>query len=145
MIAYFDTSAIIPLLIGEPTTDRCTRLWNDATRIVCARLVYPEACAALSRAVRMGRISPAQAETATAELDDLAGQIDFVEITDDLARSAGRLARRFGLRGYDAVHLAAGITINDDQAVFVTADADLADAAANSGLAVAVPAAPPTT
>ena len=78
----------------------------------------------------MVRISPTQAETATAELDDLVGQIDFVEITDDLARSAGHLAQRFGLRGYDAVHLAAGITIIDDQAVFVTADADLADAAA---------------
>ena len=145
MIAYFDTSAIIPLLIGEPTSDQCTRLWNDATRIVCARLVYPEARAALARAVRMGRISSTQTEIATAELDDLVGQIDFVEITDDLARSAGRLAQRFGLRGYDAVHLAAGITIIDDEAVFVTRDAHLADAAANSALAVAVPAAPPTT
>ena len=47
MIAYFDTSVIIPLLIGEPTTDQCTRLWNDATRIVCARLAYPEARAAV--------------------------------------------------------------------------------------------------
>jgi hypothetical protein len=35
--------------------------------------------------------------------------------------------------------------IIDDEAVFVTGDAHLADEAANSGLAVAVPAAPPTT
>ncbi len=145
MIAYFDTSAIIPLLIGEPTTGQCTRLWDDAPRIVCARLIYPEACAALARASRMGRISPTQEVAATAELDELVAQIDFIEITDDLTLSAGRLAQRFGLRGYDAVHLAAGITIDDDEFVFVTGDAELANAASESGLAVAVPAAPPTT
>ena len=139
MIAYFDTSAIVPLLVREPTTDHCTRVWDEATRIVCARLVYPEACAALARAVRMGRLAAAQMMTATAELDDLVEQIDFVEITADLARNAGRLAQHYGLRGYDAVHLAAGLAIADPDVVFVTGDTDLADAAKASGLATAVP------
>jgi predicted nucleic acid-binding protein len=137
--AYFDTSAIVPLLVREPTTDHCTRVWDEATRIVCARLVYPEACAALARAVRMGRLAAAQMVTATAELDDLVEQIDFVEITADLARNAGRLAQHYGLRGYDAVHLAAGVAIADPDVVFVTGDTDLADAAKASGLATAVP------
>lgn len=144
MIAYFDTSAIVPLLVREPTTDHCTRLWDDATRIVCARLVYPEACAALARAVRMGRLTSPQMVVATAELDDLLEQIDFLEITADLARDAGRLAQEHGLRGYDAIHLAAGVAIADPDVVFVTADADLADAAKASGLATAVPV-PPST
>jgi predicted nucleic acid-binding protein len=139
VIAYFDTSAIVPLLVREPTTDHCTRLWDEATRIVCARLAYPEACAALARAARMGRLTSAQTVAATAELDDLVEQIDFVEITADLARNAGRLAQQHGLRGYDAVHLAAGVTIADPDVVFVTGDADLADAARASGLATAVP------
>lgn len=139
MNAYFDTSAIVPLLVREPTTDHCTRVWDEATRIVCARLVYPEACAALARAVRMGRLAAAQMVTATAELDDLVEQIDFVEITADLARNAGRLAQHYGLRGYDAVHLAAGVAIADPDVVFVTGDTDLADAAKASGLATAVP------
>jgi predicted nucleic acid-binding protein len=139
VIAYFDTSAIVPLLVQEPTTDHCTRLWDEATRIVCARLVYPEACAALARAVRMGRLAAAPMAAATAELDDLVEQIDFVEITADLARNAGRLARQHGLRGYDAVHLAAVVAIADPDVVFVTGDADLADAAKAAGLATAVP------
>ena len=139
MIAYFDTSAIVPLLVREPTTDHCTRLWDESTRIVCARLVYPEACAALARAVRMGRLAAAQRVAATAELDDLVEQIDFVETTADLARNAGRLAQQYGLRGYDAVHLAAGVAIADPDVVFVTGDAGLADAAKASRLATAVP------
>lgn len=144
MIAYFDTSAIVPLLVHEPTTDHCARVWNEATRIVCARLVYPEACAALARAVRMQRLTSAQMVAATAELDDLVDQVDFIEITENLASVAGRLAQQHGLRGYDAVHLAAGVTIADHDVVFVTGEADLADAATASGLATAIPVPRPT-
>lgn len=144
MIAYFDTSAVVPLLVREPTTDHCTRLWDDATRIVSARLVYPEGCAALARAVRMGRLTLAQMTAATAELDDLIEQVDFIETTAELAHRAGRLAQQHGLRGYDAVHLAAGVSIADDDVVFVTVDADLADAARATGLATAVPSGSPS-
>jgi uncharacterized protein len=144
VIAYFDTSAIVPLLVHEPTTDHCARLWNEATRIVCARLVYPEACAALARAVRIQRLTSAQMVAATAELDDLVDQVDFIEITENLAVVAGRLAQQHGLRGYDAVHLAAGVTIADHDVVFATGDGDLADAATASGLATAVPIPRPT-
>ena len=71
MIAYFDTSAIVPLLIDEGATDRCTRLWNEAERIVGVRLLYPETCAALARAKRMERLTAAQMTAATADLDEV--------------------------------------------------------------------------
>ena len=144
MIAYFDTSAVVPLLVQEPTTDHCTRLWDEATRIVIGRLVYPEACAALARAVRMGRLTSAQMTAATVELDDVIEQVDFIEITAELAHAAGQLAQQHGLRGYDAVHLAAGLSIADDDVVFVTGDTGLADAARASGLATAVPSSTPS-
>jgi predicted nucleic acid-binding protein len=140
VIAYFDTSAIVPLLVQEPTTAPCTRLWDEATRVVCTRLLYPEACAALARAVRMGRLTSAQMVAATAELEDLTHQSDALEITDELARNAGRLAQHHDLRGYDAVHLAAALAIADLDVVMVTGDTDLAAAARASGLATAVPA-----
>ncbi|MEM9036727.1 MAG: type II toxin-antitoxin system VapC family toxin [Actinomycetota bacterium] len=144
MIAYFDTSAIVPLLVAEPTTDHCTRFWDEATRIVSVRLLYPEACAALARAVRMERLTTDQMVSATAGLDGLVEQIDFLEITADLARDAGRRAQEHGLRGYDAVHLAAGVAIADTDVVFVTGDALLGHAAKENGLATAVPTPRPT-
>ncbi len=139
MIAYFDTSAVVPLLVQEPTTGSCTRLWDDATRVVCSRLMYAEACAALARAVRTQRLTTAQMTAATAELDDLSEQTDVVDITAELTREAGRLAQQHGLRGYDAVHLASAVAIADREVVFVTGDADLAAAARAEGLATAVP------
>jgi len=57
VIVYLDTSALFPLLVAEPSSTRYSRLWNDATRVVSTRLLYPEACAALARAERMGRLT----------------------------------------------------------------------------------------
>jgi predicted nucleic acid-binding protein len=143
VIAYFDTSAIIPLLISEPSTDHCTRLWNEASRIVGVRLIYPEACAALARAVRVQRLTSAQMSNATSDLDVLIQEIDHIEITDNLARAAGQLAQHHSLRGYDAVHLAAAVAVADRDVVLVTGDTDLAGAAAERGLATAVTSVPP--
>ena len=66
MIAYFDTSAVVPLVIDEPTSHRCRRVWNEAARVVSTRLLYPEACAALARANRMERLTNANTAAAIA-------------------------------------------------------------------------------
>ena len=138
MIAYFDTSALVPLFIDEPSTERCTLMWNEATRVVSVRLLYPEARAALAMAERASRITHAQHAAAISELDDIVTEIDHVELTADLARLAGDVAQAHGLRGYDAVHLAAASTVADADLVVVTGDADLGAAATAMGIAVAL-------
>jgi uncharacterized protein len=138
VIAYFDTSAMIPLFIGEPSSATCTRLWNEAARSVSIRLLYPEARAALARAERMGRITKRQHAVAVAELEKITTEIDHVEITAQLARNAGDIAQAHQLRGYDAVHLAAAMAALDAELVVVTGDKDLADAARAQGLSVAL-------
>ena len=138
MIAYFDTSAVIPLLIGEPSSATCVRMWNEAARSVSVRLLYPEARAALARAERMGRITKRQHEVAVAELETIITEIDHVEVTAQLARNAGDLAQVHQLRGYDAVHLAAAMAALDAELVLVTGDNYLAGAARAQGLPVAL-------
>lgn len=54
-----------------------------------------------------------------------------------LARTAGALAERHALRGYDAVHLASAAAIDAPHLVVATWDRDLADAAIAQELAVA--------
>lgn len=138
MIAYFDTSAIIPLIIEEPSSPIASRLWDDAERIVSVRVMYPEARAALARAERMRRMSRAQHTAAIAELESIIGQVDQIEIDAPLARLAGDLAHAHGLRGYDAVHLAAAATAADNELVVVTGDSDLGRAATALGFSVAL-------
>ncbi len=137
MIANFDTSAVIPLIIEEPASTTCERLWNDAGRIVSVRLLYPEARAAMAKARRMQRITSEKLHTATAELESILHQVDHIEITAELARTAGDLAAAHGLGGYDAVHLAGAIAATDDEFVLVTGDMELGNVASSLGIAVA--------
>jgi len=138
VIAYFDTSAIISLIIEEPSSAVTSRLWDDAERIVSVRVLYPEARAALARAERMRRVTRGQLTAAIAELESIIGQVDHIEINAPLARLAGDLAQTHGLRGYDAVHLAAAATAADNELVVVTGDSDLGRAATSLGISVAL-------
>lgn len=137
MIAYFDTSAFVPLVIDEPASRGAQQLWDAADRIVSARLVYPEARAALARARTLKRVTPTQLRAAVEQVDDLMTQIVVVELTATLAREAGELAERMSLRGYDAVHLAAARTVHDEDLVVATNDVTLRNAASRTGLATA--------
>jgi uncharacterized protein len=136
VIAYFDTSAIIPLVIHEPTTDVCNRVWTESTRVVSVLLLYPEARAALAKAERMRRITRSQLSAAVVELDSIVAEIDLIEVTADLARSAGEVAQEHALRGYDAVHLTAARSVANDELVLATGDTDLASAATALGITV---------
>ena len=135
MIAYFDTSAIIPLLIDEPLSDLAHRLWGRASWIATARISHVEARSGLARACRMGRISPGELRDAVAGLEMLDRQFHHVEITPDLVRSAGDLSEEMALRAYDAVQLAAAVALDIDDLVVVTGDRQLAAAAQALGLA----------
>lgn len=138
MIAYFDTSALIPLIVEEPPSDTCSRLWNEATRTISSRLIYPEARAALAQAERMRRLSAPELVAAVKELDLLALEIDYLEITADVTESAGVLAQAQALRGYDAVHLASAALATDDELVLVSGDRNLGTAARSIGIAVSL-------
>lgn len=137
MITYFDTSSVVPLVINEASTGLCNRIWNESSRVVCTRLLYPEARAALAKAARMGRIDQVQHRSAVVELDSIVTEIDHVELTAEVAQAAGELAEAHRLRGHDAVHLAAATTVAGSDLVLVTGDSNLVAAAVSIGLAVA--------
>ncbi|MEY2430362.1 MAG: uncharacterized protein QOC92_87 [Acidimicrobiaceae bacterium] len=137
MIAYFDTSAVVPLLVVEVGTTRAAQLWTGADRVVSARLVYPEGRAALAQAHRLGRLTTRQLRSAVEDLDVRYGELDLVEIDDELARRAGQLAETHSLRGYDAVHLAAADRVRDSELVVIAGDGALLAAATAEGMTIA--------
>lgn len=137
MIAYFDTSAIVPLLVQEAGSEQANLLWNEADRVAAIRLVYAEGRAALAMAVRLGRLDKNELRLAVADLDQLYQQLDLIEVSDTLVRRAGVLAEDYSLRGYDAMHLAAAEVLKDESLVLVAGDEPLCKAAEILGLAVA--------
>lgn len=137
MIAYYDTSAILPLIIEEPASQLAGQLWDDSDRVASVRLVYPEARAALAQANRLARLTDRQLRSAVSSLDRLLTQLDLIEITENLTRRAGQLAEQMALRGYDAVHLAGAETVNDADTIMVAGDHHLCQAAQQLHLNVA--------
>jgi predicted nucleic acid-binding protein len=137
LIVYFDTSALVPLVIDEATTEAVSRLWRDADRVLSSRLIYAEARSAVAMAQRLGRLSSSKLREAVVNLDALVVNLDVVEVTDELVRRAGGLADAFGLRGYDAVHLASAELVRDPDLFVASGDRPLVDAARSLGLGIA--------
>jgi predicted nucleic acid-binding protein len=137
LIAYFDTSALVPLLVVEPASAAARQHWDGADVVASSRLVYPEARAALGRAHRLGVLTPDKLRSAVAELEERLNRLHIVEVDEGLAVYAGHLAERHGLRGYDAVHLAAAHSIAEPDVVLVAGDNALLRAAQATGLSTA--------
>lgn len=95
----------------------------------------------MALARRMGRIDANALRSAVRTIDNLYTELHVIGIDGALAQSAGELAGLHGLRGYDAVHLASAISVEDGELVTVTWDRDLADATVACGYAV-VPVSP---
>lgn len=136
MILYLDTSAIVPLLITEPSTARCARLWDDASVRFSSRVAYVEASAALASAFRAHRIDAVEHEAARRVLSELWNEIHAVEVDETLMREAARLAHSDALRGYDAVHCASALRLAPLGAVALSGDGTLCHAWRHHGLFV---------
>jgi predicted nucleic acid-binding protein len=128
VIGYLDTSAVVPLIIEEPSSPACRRFWDDADAVVSCRLLYVEAAAALAQASRIKRISRSQHTRALGRLHDLWAEIDVVEIDQTLVEAAADSAHRLALRGYDAVHCASAQQLIAPDLVAATGDRKLLDA-----------------
>lgn len=135
---YFDTCALIPYYRTEARSNAVQAILTAAREpIAISPLGEVEFASVLARLVRMGEIEETHAKAIqTAFAEDIAlGRYRLVEQTTQHYRLARDwlLSRQTGLRTLDALHLA---TASLAQAELVTADALLADAARQLGVAV---------
>jgi uncharacterized protein len=133
---YFDTSALIKLIVVDDGSDVALELWGSYPA-ASSVLAYPEARAALAAGRRAARVTARAHDRAVAELDSLNVELVIVGVDVALAQRAGELADERALRGSDAVHLASALALGPADTILVTWDRDLSDAAVGAGLAVA--------
>ena len=123
-------------MIVEHGSELVAELWATRYDAVSSVLSCPEGRAAIAAARRGGRLSARGYRQACEEFESLHGELLLVGIDEPLARHAGQLAEEFGLRGYDAVHLATALAAGG-AITFVSWDRGLRRAAALSGCTVA--------
>jgi uncharacterized protein len=138
---YFDTSTVLKRYVLETGTAWVQALAAPAARhsLFIVRITQAETVAAITRRERGGTITAPDAATAPADFPiDFASQYRIVEVSAGLVAQAATLARRHGLRGYDAVQLAAVLEVHatDPSLTLISADTELNTAALAEGLAL---------
>ena len=126
MIYYFDTSAVVKLVVAEDHSDEILRLWQEPDAVnVSSALLKTE----LLRAVK----------NEDAEIKQRARQVlatfSLIAISDHILESAAVLDPSV-LRTLDAIHVASALSVGEDLAAVVAFDTRMAQAAANAGLSL---------
>jgi predicted nucleic acid-binding protein len=134
-LVYFDSSALVKLLVDEQGSDLAADLWDNCDAALASRLAYPEVRAALAAAGR--NLSTSDLETAEQAWEQYWAAVRPVELTAAVERHAGQLARTCALRGADAVHLASALALADPDLIIAVWDKRLHAGAASAELQVA--------
>ena len=136
-LIYFDSSALVKLLVEEEGSDLAAELWDGCDAALASRLAYPEVCAAVAVAGRNHDLSQDDLDVAEQAWERYWASVRPVELTAAVERQAGQLARTHALRGADAVHLASALALADPDLVIAAWDRRLHAGAATAGLHVA--------
>jgi predicted nucleic acid-binding protein len=139
-VNFWDSSAIVPLLIAQPPTEKRSQQLREDETILVWWGTSTECVSALQRLLREGTANDDDLSRAIARLDGLASSWTEVEPTNQVRLQAERLLRTHPLRAADALQLAAAIIGADyepDGMGFYTSDTRLAEAAAKEGFKVA--------
>jgi uncharacterized protein len=137
MICYLDSNALVKLFIEEPGSTETNRTVRDADLIATVAISRVEVVAAFGRALRFGLLSEKNAEFARHQFRLVWRHYLQLAISDPLIERAADLAWGYGLRGYDAVQLAAAANWQETLGMpvcMVTFDLQLWEAAARAGL-----------
>ncbi len=145
-IFFCDSSAVVKRYITETGS-----VWLEATidpaqgnRVYVARITFVEVISAVTRREKGNHISTTDADNARLQFEqDYLNEFRKVEISEKLINRAANLAKKYALRSYDAVQLAAALETQAKRAArgllpltLLSADTDLNDAAIAENLTV---------
>jgi predicted nucleic acid-binding protein len=142
---YLDASAWVKRYYRESGTSSVQRLFVTEQKLACASLGFVEVMATLARKRKAHDISSAAFEQKSVELESDWERFIQIQLSAEAVDLAKVMARRLGLRGADAIHLASALILQerfvdeDDRLVLVTSDRELKEAGETAGLIVLNP------
>lgn len=137
MIVYLDASALVKRYVAETGSEEVNVLMAEASVIGTASISNAAVSAALAKAVRMKLLSRQEATTVLQVFNSEWESLIRLQLTESVIARAATLAWDRGLRGYDAVHLAAALFWQDmlgEPVVLATYDRLLWETAKTTGL-----------
>jgi hypothetical protein len=136
---FWDSSAIIPLCLKEPHTEKIFQLARADGDLVVWWATRIECHSAISRRRREGVLSAEAERQAKSILIALAGEWSEVQPSEKVRQRAERLLRVHPLRAADALQLSSALVWANESTSdleFVCLDVNLREAAFNEGFSV---------
>lgn len=138
---FWDSSAIVPLLVAETRSPEMTDLLRDAKTPAVWWATAVECRSAIERRHREKPLPRGVREDALRRLEKLLDGCDTVPPTEEVRRRAGRLLAVHALRAGDALQLAAALVYSEGEEGlrFVCLDDRLREAASKESLRILPP------
>jgi len=139
LILYLDTSAWVKLYVREAGSKELRAYTVKAEALAASVIAYPEARAAFARLKAQGISTAAKHQQRLAQLNLDWENLLRIELVPAVVRRAGDLAELYGLRGFDSIHLASALWLQEKTSMpmhFAVFDQRLRAAAEKAGLAV---------
>ncbi len=139
MILYLDASSLVKRYVTEPGSAQVSEAISKAEVVGTALICRAEIAAALAKAVRVDALTQEEASVSLQVFREEWPDLVRVQVTEMVITRADAFAWEHGLRGYDAVHLAAASLWQDtmsEQVTLSTFDRQLWAAAERVGLAL---------
>lgn len=136
---YWDASAIVPLAIAEPLSDKAREWLSKDPVLVTWAWTRVELASAVERRARQGQLSREERRACLDRFAELARAWDEVVDLHSVRSRALALLARHPLRAADAAQLGAALIVAEDDPstlTFVCLDEQLALAADREGLRV---------
>ena len=136
---FWDTSAIIPLLIDEPVRGHLLQLLENDPLALVWWVTPVDIASALARREREKILAASEVTAALTTMQQFASRWHEIVPSDAVRRTAQRLLRTHALRAADSLQLAAALVAADNNPAsldIVCLDARLGGAARREGFAV---------
>ncbi len=136
---YWDTSAVIPLIIEQTSSREVERWVAEDASVVVWTLTHVEAVSALRRLVREESLLESEAHRAELVLEEILARAHTVADVERVKETACRLLRTHALHAADAMQLGAALEWAEGRTrdlLFHTLDRRLALAAEREGFSV---------
>ena len=136
---FWDSSALVPLLVEEELTDRMIEVYDGDSEVVVWWGTQVECASALARVERQGTFDTPSASEAFARLTSFAETWHEIEPGRAVRETAQRLLRVHDLRAADSLQLASAFwasEVHPSTLQIVTLDDRLAQAAQREGFDV---------
>ncbi len=137
MILYLDTSSMVKLYVEEQESAQVEMLVKSSGTTATSIVAYAEARAAFARRHRERSIAPEEYDRIKKAFNQDWANFFVLFTNREMIRMAGDLAEKHALRGFDAIHLASALMLQQETSIpilFSCFDTNLEKAAAFEGL-----------